>query len=327
MKTNLKEYTLKNKFLTVDFLNYGGTIKSIVMNEVDDKRNLVSSYDNLDDLLVDRDFYINALIAPVAGRIAYATYNDGDKDVHLSKDRNNNHLHGGKSGLSFQLLNVEMKSDTEAVLSLVVDHSEDGFVGTFDYKIIYKLIDNEFIIEYLCTPSEKTILNMTSHLYFNLNGSPQQPVHNHDLYIRSSKRMTIHPDNYPGNVIEIDRAAYDFNTMKNLGDVLNSDDEHIVKARGLDTPYDIEDDVILQVEDIKLTIKTDAECGVFYTANYFTEDMVLNNGNRGRQHASIAIETQDIPNAINVLKDDKYLFSPDRAYKQKTHYIFNMRKA
>lgn len=324
MVNNVKKYVLKNEFLTVEFLNYGGTITSIILNEYEG-RNLVSSYHNLDDLLADREFYINALVAPVAGRIAYATYNDGEKDVHLSKDRNNNHLHGGKAGLSFQLLNVDMKSDTEALLSLVVDHSEDGFVGTFDYKVLYKLEGNEFIIDYLCVPSEKTVLNMTSHLYFNLNGSPQKPVYNHDLYIKSSERMTIHPDNYPGNVVKIDRAAYDFNKIKNLGEVLQGEDEHIIKARGLDTPYMIEDDVILQTEDIRMTIKTDQECGVFYTANYFRDDMVLNNGDQGRPHASIAIELQDMPNGINVTKDSKYLYSPEKPYKQHTRYIFELR--
>ena len=325
MINKVEKYELHNEFLTVKFLNYGGTITSITANKVDATRNLVASYDKLEDLLEDRDFYINSLVAPVAGRIAYAKYNDGDKDVHLSKDKNNNHLHGGKRGISFQLFNVDMKSETEALLTLNTDHSEDGFVGTFDYKVIYKLEDNDFSIEYLCVPSEKTILNMTSHLYFNLNGNPQEPVHNHDLYIKSNKRMTIHPDNYPGNVIEIDRAAYDFNELRNLGETLDSEDEHIVKAKGLDTPYLIEDDVILQVDDLKMTIKTDGECGVFYTANYFNEDMILNNGNRGRQHAAIAIETQDMPNGINVTKDHKYLFGPDRPYTQMTHYIFEER--
>lgn len=92
------EYTIENKVLKIHVLNFGGTISGIYFKE--DHTNMVASFLNKQDYIDQGGPYLNALVGPVAGRIAYGKYEINGVTHQLSINNGVHHLHGGESGVS-----------------------------------------------------------------------------------------------------------------------------------------------------------------------------------------------------------------------------------
>lgn len=170
---------------------------------------------------------------------------------------------------------------------------------------------------------------MTSHMYFNLSGDMETSINDHILQVDASKKLRLREDNCPVEVVEIPPGdVYDFKAGKPLKHLLESDNEEVVKALGLDVPYVIDGEIKLTDPNSKvtLTINSDVDGVVFYTSNYFGDNLTLNKGRKGFAHSSIAIELLDMPNGINIVKDDTYVYGPNKPYTQNTTYTFKRNK-
>lgn len=327
MKTkleNLKEYTIENDYLKVSFLNYGGSITGVYLKKSHPTKNLVIAYQDKKDYFEDDFTFLNALVGPVAGRLEDASFVIDGKEYNITANDGVNNIHGGNTTTATQFFDVEQTAD-EAVLTLNMNHKEDGFVGDFAYKVVYKLEKDRLIIDFLVTPSEKTTLNMTSHMYFNLSGNMETSIEDHILQIDSSKKLRLREDNCPVEVVKISEDdAYDFKVAKPIRDLLESDNEEVKKALGLDVPYIIDGKIILKDlnTNISLTIESSVDAAVFYTSNYFGDNLSLNEGRKGYPYSSVAIELLEMPNGINIVKDDTYVYGPNRPYTQNTVYTF-----
>ena len=104
-KEPVYEYTIENEVLKVTVLTYGGTISSIYYKEHGSMTNMVASFLNPQDYIDQGGPYLNALVGPFAGRIAYGRYED--QGTHqLSINNGAHHLHGGNHGISRQLFTI-----------------------------------------------------------------------------------------------------------------------------------------------------------------------------------------------------------------------------
>lgn len=322
----MKTYEIENDFLKVCFIDYGGTIIGIY-DKQNGHENLVISFDDVNDYIIEGEPYLNSLVGPVAGRIAHGQYELDGKIQQLSINSHINHLHGGQSGISKHFFKIVLINDYSALCSLRTNHDGDGFVGQFDYQVIYRLEDSKLIIEYEATPEHRTILNMTSHLYFNLSGDMKSSIEDHLIKIEANKRMTLHEDEYPLNIVDLETDdVFDCRNTKKLSEIHNSFHPEIVNSRGLNHAYLLDGSIYLmdEVSGRQLKLTTDAPSAVFYSANYFNDSYILNKRQRGYPHCGIAIETQDIPNGINVVDDkESFIYGPHRVYRQKTSYEFS----
>lgn len=321
----LMEFTLENDFLKVTALNYGGIITGIYRKDEEDI-NLILSYENVDDYFEKPWPYLNAIVGPTAGRIAYGKYTVNNKEVSLSTTQETHHLHGGDSGLSSQFFEVAQTEESTITFKKKCTHTQDGYEGMFDYFIQYSLIEDKLEIKMSCTPEKETILNMTSHLYFNLSGNMEKSIHHHLMKVPANQRVKIHEDKYPYEIVGIeDKEAYDFNQLKEIDLFLKASHEEVVLCKGLDTPWLLNHQDEIQVIDPEskraLRIKTDAPCVVAYSASFFDESLILNQGQKGYPYCGLALETQDIPNAIN-LKVPNMIYGPKKPYQQVTTYQF-----
>ena len=315
----MKEYALENDKLLVKFLDFGGSFTYFGLKS--DGINCVANFKDKNDYLKISDPYLNALVGPFAGRIK-----EGKCDGFNFSVNGGHHLHGGNLGVSKQYFSVCQNNPTSATLTLTVNHSDDGYPGCVDYTVNYLLEDDVLIIDYYAVPSNKQPLNMTTHLYFNLSGSASEGVRNHVLHIPTSKRCPIAVSGVPESVEKIEKGcAFDFDDSRTIGQHFDMKPREFDVTRGFDCPYVLEKSVLeLEYEPLnkKLVIETDATSVVVYTANYFDESMIMDNGECCGMLSYVALECQDIPNGMNF--DPQVTFYHDHNNPYKQHSVYHL---
>lgn len=319
------EYTIENKVLKINVLNFGGTISGIYFKE--DHTNMVASFLNKQDYIDQGGPYLNALVGPVAGRIAYGKYEINCVTHQLSINNGVHHLHGGASGVSKKLFDIIQLSDTSLHLHLETSHEEDGYpFGTYIYDIDYILNDHDFTIKYHCTPPDVSLLNMTNHLYFNLGGMKEDITH-HLLKLPSTKKCRIEKECHPSCIEPIIKgSAFDFSSLSEIEQNLIINDPEFENTKYYDTPFLLDEGHIILKDPHtahRLDILTDQSSVVVYTANWFDENQIFESGMKGHALCSIALETQDIPNGINIEGCHPHqIYDPQHPYTQTTTYRF-----
>lgn len=317
----MKTYILKNQELEVHVLDYGGIIDQIICADKDgNRKNVVLSYEQQQDYIDIPGPYLNTIVGPVAGRVSEGK--DGRHQLSLNDGKN--HLHGGFHGISFDTFKMEQISDTELKATLKRNHDADGYEGDFDYTIIYRLVDDKFILDYDVNCSKPNLLYLTCHLYFNLSGDLQRDIKDEKITAQFKQMMTIGKSGAPNKVVAIPSdSPFDFSKGKILGDVLASHHPQFELTRGIDHPFIMNGEVSLfdEISGRELTITSDAPCIVLYSANYIDETMTFKNGVKGKANLGLAMELQDYANGINL-----GLGKLTTSYRQTTTYRFTHKK-
>lgn len=318
--TKMREYILENDHVRVTFLDYGGTITSIVKKS--NGTNYVLSYLNLKDY-ENNPYYFGTTIGRTSGRTyppRYKKYNG--EEITLDINEGDLNLHGGCEGLHKKYWNVNHISKDIYELSYT---DSDYHYEEMLLRIRYRLIENSLIIEYFGKSDEPTICNLTNHTYFNLNRDKRQGIENHWLKISPSKIQIIDEKFVPteeySDMTSKCYKAYNFENLKQVNEAFRlPTDLSRICAEGIDLAYVFESrnpEIILQSENKENTLKitTDRECAVVYTLNKVNERCKVRDGGVVTKYGGITFEMQERPNYLNT-KDDYFI----RHYHSLTKY-------
>ena len=318
---------MKNDELTVVVSNYGCTIIKVLMKDkngnIDD---VVLGYDDFSDHQT-KDAYLGALVGRTANRIGKGKFTLNDKTYTLPINNGPNSLHGGIKGFSYQVFDYKFEGDSIEFSYLSKD-GEEGYPGNLNFKAIYTLDKNTLIIRYLATSDEDTIINITNHSYFNLSGA-KEDIYDHQLLVHSDKYACIDPDGLPtGEFAKVKGTPFDFNTMTRIGDVIDSDDEQIRLGAGFDHPFIFNQDknqaeLYHPATGRKLTVNTTLPGAQIYTANYLDGRIGKYGISYPRRYA-VCIETQNLPDAINIEKEPTTILKKGETYDETTSYKFEV---
>ena len=170
-------YTLRNaNGMVVQVTNYGGIVTDAWVPARDGKPvNVVLGYPTLADYFVPENTFAAAITGRYANRIANGRFVLDDKEYSLPINNGPNTLHGGIVGFSKKVWDARPFTDTagnEALeLVYVSPDGEENFPGTLTTRVVYTVMaDNQLRIDYTATTDAPTVLNLTSHAYFNLHG-------------------------------------------------------------------------------------------------------------------------------------------------------------
>ncbi|HEX2393713.1 MAG TPA: aldose epimerase family protein, partial [Bacteroidales bacterium] len=166
-------YTLKNKNgLIAQITNYGAIIVSIIVPDRNGKMaDIVQGYDTIDEYINGNGPYQGAVVGRVANRIGKGRFALCNEEYKLAINNGPNHLHGGITGFSKVVWEVIKTTASSVELHYTSVNGEEGYPGTLNVWIIYKLTDeNELRLDYKAMTDETTIVNLASHSYFNLGG-------------------------------------------------------------------------------------------------------------------------------------------------------------
>ncbi|WP_085522960.1 aldose epimerase family protein [Tuberibacillus sp. Marseille-P3662] len=324
-------YTLKNdNGMEMTCINYGCIITEILVPDRKGKfENVVLGFDNLDDYREHSSFF-GAIIGRVAGRIKNAEFQLDGHSYELSKNENNNHIHGGPNGFSQVLWDVKTVDYEDAVgieFSYMSPDGDEGYPGTLEMTVTYRLNnDNELSIIYDGLSDEKTLLNPTNHSYFNLSGNLKRDVLDHVLTMDSDKWIELNEELLPtGRLLDVKDTAFDFQHGRKIRDgVQSTHSQNQLVGQGYDHPFLLSDPVISLTDEKsgrQLEVWTDQPVVVCYSGNQLDGDFAIR-GVPVKKHLGICLETQTPPDSIHHSNFQSAILDKGERYQSKTKYKF-----
>lgn len=268
------------------------------------------------------------LVGRVAGRLKDAVAVVNNKEYQLEKNDGNNCLHSGSSNYGLRFYDFEIKSNknkVDVIFTLDSKDGDGGFPGNAKIKIVYTIYENkkELNIKFNGKCDQATLMNLTTHVYLNLNGGIE-PIYNQELYLRSSKVSKLDD----GLIIQdfIDIPTYlNYKELTKLGNNLRNPNLMNHGSHGMDHIF-LLDGINKKVPSAilydptskrKMTLYTDYPAIVVYGYNHpdKTENLagVVDDENYG-----ITFET-----AIPTNDYDKITFSKERPYSYFAKFKFN----
>ena len=214
-------YTLSNDKVTVQITNYGGFVVSMLAPDRNGNyTNIVTHYNNIREYQNFNLGMVGPALGRFANRIANAKFTLDGKEYNLTKNSREHILHGGNKGFDHVVWDVVSSDSKKLVLKCVLPDGADGFPGNLTTTLTYSLTDdNGLSIAYEATTDKPTVVNLSNHSYFNLNGTGVGDIMNHTLYVEADKITETTQDGIPtGKFLDVAGTAYDFKSGCRIGD-------------------------------------------------------------------------------------------------------------
>lgn len=300
----MKQVTISTPFITLIVLDYGAIIQKILIKDKEgNSTNVVVGFDHPNDYLSD-DKFLGACVGRFAGRISNGGF-DIDRQRYHIHDKKGVHLHGGKEGFGkkyWKIEEVHQGRQPYVTLSYHSKHLEEGYPGNLTVAVTYKLINNALVITHQASTDRTTVVNLTNHSYFRLDGSSS--INNYNLKLNCSQMVELLANKLPtGNVVEVAKTSFDFLEEKNIDNTR------------LDTPFVIDSEaeitakVSSQSSGISMEVFTNQKALVVYTPTNFP---------------AICFETQNYPDAPNQKNFPSSMLRPGEHYENESTFVFDL---
>ena len=334
----LQLFKIKNSNgMSAAITNFGGRIVSLwVPDKNGELRDVVLGFEKLEDYLPEKhlsDF--GAVIGRYANRLNNGQITIDGYAYQLPQNDGVNCLHGGPDGWQYRIFNVESLSDNQLVLSLVSKDGDSGFPGNVCARVSYTLTDdNALNIEYEAVTDSPTVINMTNHSYFNLNGDASTDILNHLLTIDADLYTPIGKTFIPtGELASVDGTPMDFRQAKAIGRDIAEDFEQLHIGRGYDHNWVLNtqgDDshpcarLESPMTGIAMEVFTTEPGMQVYTGNFLNGSVIGKDGIAYQQRSAVCLETQKFPDSPNQHWPESNAFlRSGETYRSHTKYRFS----
>jgi aldose 1-epimerase len=217
--------------------NYGGTIISFVVPDKTGKpTDIVLGQPNI-GAYMSRTTYFGSTIGRYSNRIANGKFVLDGRESTLPVNNGPVSLHSGDTGFHNQAWTVVRSSANSLLLSYVAADSEGGFPGTLQTVIQWTLTDdNSLVIETTATTDAPTVVSITNHAFFNLDGGDRE-VTATLLQINAKWYLPVSPDKIPlGEVTCVAGTPFDFQSPTPIGARIDDPDDAQIR---IGTGYDV----------------------------------------------------------------------------------------
>ncbi|AQS72227.1 galactose mutarotase [Streptomyces pactum] len=336
--TKVHRWSLENGGTRMKVLSYGGIVQSL---EVPDRRgryeNVSLGFDDLDDYVASSP-YFGALIGRYGNRIDKGRFTLDGKAYQLSVNDGDNTLHGGAQGFDKRVWDVEPfteGSDVGLVLHYTSVDGEMGYPGTLKAKVTYTLTRRgQWRIDYEATTDRATVVNLTSHVYWNLAGEGSGTIEDHELSIAASRYTPTDAGLIPtGELARVSGTPFDFRRAKPIGRDIRDAHPQLVTAKGFDHNWVLDKGVTDRPEHIAtlrdrssgrtLRIATDQPGLQFYSGNFLDGTLTGTGGSLYRQGDALCLETQHFPDSPNQPSFPSTVLRPGQTYRTTTVHSFD----
>lgn len=336
-------YTLKNENgTTAQITNYGARIVALwVADKSGEFKDVVWGFETIADYLKATDKYAGPVVGRYGNRIGKGQFTLEEKNYQLTLNNNGNQLHGGPGGFYTKVWDARQfkNANNEDALELIYlsPAGEEGYPGNMTITVTYTLTkNNELAIDYLAKTDSTTILNPTSHCYFNLHGTTAQSTNSHILTIFADKYTPTDSLLIPtGEIADLTGTPLDFRKPTAIGERIETDFLALKYGKGYDHNYVLNKksgEITLAAEvyepatGIVMTVTTNQPAIQFYSGNFMDG---VDKGKRGDAHnfrCGIALETQNFPDAPNHSNFPSSVLKAGETYKHSCVYGFSVKK-
>lgn len=318
------EYRLNNDLLDVTILNIGASIKHIYYKNID----RVLNYNNNNDY-TDNPMFLGSLIGPIAGRVEGASFVINGRKYQLEKNEGNNNLHGGSIGLHckyWELVDyVNDKNVQRLRLKTNTTKGEIAYPGNIIYEIEYTLEGSKLQLDYYAHSDKNTFVNMTNHVYLNLNQNKEKGISNHSIKIPSDYFYVLDKSSIPKALIENRNTIFDLNELTLLSDIDFNSHPQTSKLNGFDHPFKLNGKKSILAchdEGVFVEIVTNYSTMIVYTGVNMEDGRELNDGVLSKKYQGICLEAQEEVNYMNG-KDKLYkLLKANENYSKSISWTF-----
>ncbi|TMM53306.1 galactose mutarotase [Maribacter algarum] len=300
----MKQVTISTPFITLIVLDYGAIIQKLLVKDKNGESvNVVVGFNSPEKYLEDNKF-LGACIGRYAGRISNGKF-ELERETYDLHQKDGVHLHGGKKGFGLKYWTIEEVHQGRqpfVKLSYHSKHLEEGYPGNLKVYVTYKLINNHLHIIHEASTDLTTVINLTNHSYFRLDGTSQ--IDDYNLQLNCSRMVETYANLLPtGALIPVNGTSFDFLNEKKIG------------STRLDTPFviDSKSKVAGKVSSdktaISMEVSTNQPALVCYTPPEFP---------------AICFETQNYPDAPNHKNFPSSRLRPGEIYKNESKFVFDL---
>ncbi|KOV97166.1 MULTISPECIES: aldose epimerase family protein [unclassified Streptomyces] len=312
--TAVHRWTLERGGVRVRVLSYGGIVQSV---EVPDGAGRTSDvtlgFPDLDGYLAHPEPYLGAVIGRYANRIAGGRFPLDGRTYALARNNGPNSLHGGEHGFDKRVWEVTPVPHGVR-LSRVSPHGEEGFPGRLEVAVTYTLdASGALRIAYEAVTDAPTVVNLTSHAYWNLSGSGD--AGEHELRLAASRYTPVDADLIPAGAPEdVTGSRFDFRTARKTG---SGYDHNFVLDKGVTEAAEEVAELYDPASGRTLTVATTEPGLQLYTADHLSGPL--------GPGAGIALETQHFPDSPNRPDFPSTVLRPGEVFRSETVYGFGVR--
>jgi len=325
-------FVLKNEKLEVCITNYGARIVSLKVLKDNHWIDVVMGFDSIKDYLSKDEIYHGTIVGRYANRIARGQFSIDGKTYALNINNKPNHLHGGPDGFHNQVWEVVNASEKELVLSYLSKDGEEGYPGNLQTMVTYRLSGNELEIHFEAKTDKTTVLNLTNHSYFNLNGQGTSTVLDHTLEIKADHVTPVDETLIPtGELMPVEGTPFDFRAPHTIGERIAEDHIQLAYGGGYDHNYVLNRNGEGRTLAAKATgDKTGLTMEVYttepgiqlYTGNFMKGLNTLKGGYKDDLRTGFCLETQHFPDSPNQAHFPSTFLSPGEVFKSSTSFGF-----
>jgi aldose 1-epimerase len=330
-------YILRNGHAQAAITNYGARLVSLI---VPDKNGIatdvVVGYDNIGNYLHQPDTYFGAVVGRYGNRIAKGHFMLKGKAYSLAINNAPNSLHGGKKGFDAGVWTAKQTSAQSVELFYLSTDMEEGYPGNLQVKVVYTLTDsNTLRIDYQATTDKSTVLNLTNHAYFNLNGQGSGTINNHFLQLNADLYTPVDSTLIPTGKIEpVAGTPFDFRQSTAIGSRLNATNQQLKFGRGYDHNFVLnksKDSLTLAAvaegdkSGIVMTVRTDQPGVQFYGGNFMQGTNPIKGGKKDDYRSAFCLETQHYPNSPNEPAFPSTELDPGQTFRSTTTFTFGVK--
>ena len=278
---------------------------------------------------------------PCAGKIPgrFANRIDGGrftldgKEYQLVKNNPGYQLHGGPDGFSNRLWKASRISDTEVVLTLDSPDGDQGYPGNMHVEATYTWSDdNSLTLSIKATTDAPTIINLTNHTYWNLDGEDSGSILDHVLKLNASRWLATSEALIPtGELASVEGTPMDFRTAKPIGRDIKADFPALKYGKGYDNCWVLDGapglklaaELSSAVSGRRLEIWTDQPAAQVYTGNWLDGSPLSKSGRPYRDYDGVAIECQGFPDAPHHPDFPSCVLRPGETYSRTIIFKLN----
>ena len=272
-----------------------------------------------------------------ANRIAKGRFTLDGKEYRLPVNNGPNHLHGGPDGFQNKVWESRIENDGVEFMY----YSEDGEMG---YPGALKVVarydwseENELRLTLTAECDAPTVVNLTNHTYFNLNGEGSGSVLGHELMLNASEYLPADESLIPtGDSEPVAGTPMDFVTAKPLGRDIDADFPALRYGKGYDSCWVIDGAEHGQLqpaaelyspESGRLLEVLTTQPGVqIYTGNWLAGCPEGKSGKSYGDYDGVAIECQHFPDSPNRPDYPSTVLRPGEVFEEAVIFAFKVRK-
>ena len=325
------DLVLESGPLRLELLRRGASVRRLLVPAADGSaRNVALGYSASSRYGVE-EHYLGTTVGRFANRLAHGRFSIDGTSHQVPANEGRHALHGGPEGFDRRDWEVLKHTGSKARLALVSPDGDQGFPGTLSVEVAFTVAADEVRIDYTATTDAPTVVSLTNHTYFNLDGEGAGSVDEHLLRVAADAYTPTDDQLIPtGELAPVDGTPFDWRDPAPVGRRIREPHAQLALAKGLDHNFVLSGEGLRRVatleslrSGIRLEVHTDRPGLQVYTGNFLDGTTSGTSGRTYRQGDGIALETQGFPDAPNQPGFPTAVLLPGEVHRTTTSWRFS----